>query len=99
MNSPNRFIQRMIIFIVLNLVLGFFLISSLINAFLTNPIINGLIFSVLGFGIIIILRQVYTLIPEIQWIEGYKRNKAKGLTGNLVNKKLILLAPMASLLE
>ena len=99
MNSPNRFIQRMIIFIILNLVLGFFLISSLINAFLTNPIINGLIFFVLGFGIIIILRQVYTLIPEIQWIEGYKRNKAKGLTGNLVNKKLILLAPMASLLE
>ena len=99
MNSPNRFIQRMIIFIILNLVLGFFLISSLSDAFLTNPIINGLIFSVLGFGIIIILRQVYTLIPEIQWIEGYKRNKAKGLTGNLDNKKLILLAPMASLLE
>ena len=99
MNSPNRFIQRMIIFIILNLVLGFFLISSLINAFFTNIIINGLIFSVLGFGIIIILRQVYTLIPEIQWIEGYKRNKAKGLTGNLVNKKLKLLAPMASLLE
>jgi len=99
MNSPNRFIQRMIIFIILNLVLGFFLISSLINAFLTNLIINGLIFSVLGFGIIIILRQVYTLIPEIQWVEGYKRNKAKGLTGNLDNKKLILLAPMASLLE
>ena len=99
MNSPYRFIQRMIIFIILNLVLGFFLISSLFNAFLTNPIINGLIFSVLGFGIIIILRQVYTLRPEIQWIEGYKRNQAKGLTGNLVNKKLILLAPMASLLE
>ena len=99
MNSPNRFIQRMIIFIILNLVLGFFLISSLINAFLTNLIINGLILSVLGFGIIIILRQVYTLIPEIQWVEGYQRNKAKGLTGNLDNKKLILLGPMASLLE
>ena len=99
MNSPNRFIQRMIVFIVLNLILGFFLISSLSDAFLTNPIINGLIFAVLGFGIIIIFRQVYTLRPEIQWIEGYKRNKAKGLTGNLDNKKLVLLAPMASLLE
>jgi hypothetical protein len=99
MNSPNRFIQRIIIFIILNLILGFFLISSLINAFLTNPIINGLIFSVLAFGIIIILRQVYTLIPEIDWIEGYKRNKLKGLTGNLSNKKLILLAPMAGMLE
>ena len=99
MNSPNRFIQRMIIFIILNLILGFFLISSLSDAFLTNPVINGLIFSVLGFGIIIIFRQVYTLRPEIQWIEGYKRNKANGLTGKLDNKKLILLAPMASLLE
>ena len=99
MNSPNRFIQRMIIFIILNLVLGFFLISSLINAFLTNPIINGLIFAVLIFGIIIILRQVYTLIPEILWIENYRRNKSKGLTGNVKNKKLILLAPMAGMLE
>ena len=49
MNSPSRFIQRMIVFIILNLVLGFFLISSLVDAFLTNPIINGLIFSVLAF--------------------------------------------------
>ena len=76
MNSPSRFIQRMIVFIILNLVLGFFLISSLVDAFLTNPIINGLIFSVLAFGIIIIFRQVYTLLPEIEWIEGYKRNKS-----------------------
>ena len=98
MNSPSRFIQRMIVFIILNLVLGFFLISSLVNAFLTNPIINGLIFSVLTFGIIIIFRQVYTLLPEIEWIEGYKRHKSTGLTGNVKTKKLILLAPMAGML-
>ncbi len=98
MNSPSRFIQRMIVFIILNLLLGFFLISSLVDAFLTNPIINGLIFSVLAFGIIIIFRQVYTLLPEIEWIEGYKRNKSTGLTGNVKTKKLILLAPMAGML-
>jgi len=98
MNSPSRFIQRMIVFIILNLVLGFFLISSLVDAFLTNPIINGLIFSVLAFGIIIIFRQVYTLLPEIEWIEGYKRHKSTGLTGNVKTKKLILLAPMAGML-
>tara|TARA_Y100000741_G_scaffold342941_1_gene306358 strand:- start:1721 stop:2848 length:1128 start_codon:yes stop_codon:yes gene_type:complete len=88
----------MIVFIILNVVLGFFLISSLVDAFLTNPIINGLIFSVLAFGIIIIFRQVYTLLPEIEWIEGYKRNKSTGLTGNVKTKKLILLAPMAGML-
>tara|TARA_Y100001970_G_scaffold291556_1_gene429153 strand:+ start:20289 stop:21344 length:1056 start_codon:yes stop_codon:yes gene_type:complete len=65
---------------------------------MTNVIINGLIFSVLAFGIIVIFRQVYTLIPEIEWIEGYKRNKSKDLTGNIKTKKLILLAPMASML-
>ena len=95
MNSPSRFIQRMIVFIILNLVLGFFQISSLVDAFLTNPIIKGLF---LTFGIIIIFRQVYTLLPEIEWIEGYKRHKSTGLTGNVKTKKLILLAPMAGML-
>ena len=75
------------------------LLSSLILAFLTNPYINGLIFCVLGFGIFIVMRQVLILKPEIIWVEAYKRNKTSGLTSSVSNKKLILLAPMASMLE
>ena len=99
MNSPIRFMQRMIIFLIIALLIGFFLFSSLITAFLTNPYINGLIFGVLAFGIIIILRQVFILKPEIIWVEAYKRNISKGLTSSVSSKKLSLLAPMASMLE
>jgi len=91
--------QRMIIFLIIALLIGFFLFSSLITAFLTNPYINGLIFCVLAFGIIIILRQVFILKPEIIWVEAYKRNISKGLTSSVSSKKLSLLAPMASMLE
>jgi len=91
--------QRMIIFLIIALLIGFFLFSSLITAFLTNPYINGLIFGVLAFGIIIILRQVFILKPEIIWVEAYKRNISKGLTSSVSSKKLSLLAPMASMLE
>jgi len=99
MNSPIRFMQRMIVFLIIALLIGFFLFSSLITAFLTNPYINGLIFCVLAFGIIIILRQVFILKPEIIWVEAYKRNISKGLTSSVSSKKLSLLAPMASMLE
>jgi len=99
MNSPNRFIQRMVFFLLIASVLCFLLLSSLISAFLTNPYINGLIFCVLGFGIFIVMRQVLILKPEILWVEAYKRNKTSGLTSSPFNKKLILLAPMASMLE
>jgi len=99
MNSPNRFIQRMVFFLLIASVLCFLLLSSLISAFLTNPYINGLIFCVLGFGIFIVMRQVLILKPEILWVEAYKRNKTSGLTSSSFNKKLILLAPMASMLE
>ena len=99
MNSPIRFMQRMIIFLIIALLIGFFLFSSLITAFLTNPYINGLIFCVLAFGIIIILRQVFILKPEIIWVEAYKRNISEGLTSSVSSKMLSLLAPMASMLE
>jgi len=99
MNNPNRFIQRMVAFLLIASVLCFLLLSSLISAFFTNPYINGLIFCVLGFGIFIVMRQVLILKPEIIWVEAYKRNKTSGLTSSVSNKKLILLAPMASMLE
>ena len=99
MNSPNRFIQRMVFFLLIASLLCFLLLSSLISAFLTNPYINGLIFCVLGFGIFIVMRQVLILKPEILWVEAYKRNNTSGLTSSSFNKKLILLAPMASMLE
>ena len=99
MNSPIRFIQRMVVFIVVTSIIGAFLVHSLLDAFYTNPMLNGLIIFVLFFGIVVIFRQVFTLKPEISWVESYKRSQTKGLTSSVNNHKLVLLAPMSSMLE
>jgi len=99
MNSPIRFIQRMAVFVVVTMIIGFFLVNQLLEAFFTNPILNGLILFVLVIGIIIIFRRVFILKPEISWIESYKRSRTKGLSSTLKNEKLILLASISSMLE
>ena len=99
MNSPIRFIRRMVVFLVITFLIGAFLGESLLDAFRTNPMLNGLIIFVLLFGIIIVFRQVFTLKPEISWVESYKRSQTKGLTSSLKNANLVLLAPMSSMLE
>ena len=99
MNSPIRFIQRMAVFVVVTMIIGFFLVNQLLEAFFTNPMLNGLILFVLVIGIIIIFRRVFILKPEISWIESYKRSRTKGLSSTLKNEKLILLASISSMLE
>ena len=99
MNSPIRFIQRMVVFIVVTSLIGAFLVHSLLDAFYTSPMLNGLIIFVLFIGIVVIFRQVFTLKPEISWVESYKRSQTKGLTSSVNNHKLVLLAPMSSMLE
>ena len=99
MNSPIRFIKRMAVFVVVTMIIGFFLVNQLLEAFFTNPMLNGLILFVLVIGIIIIFRRVFILKPEISWIESYKRSRTKGLSSTLKNEKLILLASISSMLE
>ena len=99
MNSPIRFIQRMAVFVVVTMIIGFFMVNQLLEAFFTNPMLNGLILFVLVIGIIIIFRRVFILKPEISWIESYKRSRTKGLSSTLKNEKLILLASISSMLE
>ena len=99
MNSPVRFIKRMVVFLIITFLIGAFLGNSLLDAFKTNPMLNGLIIFVLLFGTIIVFRQVFTLKPEISWVESYRRSQTKGLTSSLKNTHLVLLAPMSSMLE
>ena len=99
MNSPIRFIKRMVVFLIITVLIGAFLGYSLLEAFNTNPMLNGLIIFVLLFGTIIVFRQVFTLKPEISWVESYRRSQTKGLTSSLKNTNLVLLAPMSSMLE
>ena len=95
MMTPRRYLVRMGIFLVLALVLGGLLFQPLLEAFVTNPWLNGLIFGVLAFGIVFCFQGVMKLYPEINWIEGYRRNEP----ALSVRTPPRLLAPMATLLR
>ena len=94
MTRPQRFLTRMILFLVAVLAVLGVLLRPVIEAFLANPALNGLIGGVLLVGIVYIFRQVLTLRPEVEWIETYRRSQP----GLSVQSQPVLLAPMAAML-
>ncbi|MBV8121765.1 MAG: flagellar motor protein MotA [Alphaproteobacteria bacterium] len=99
MNRPRRFLIRMALFLVLVAALAAALGRSLVTAFLGNPAVNGVILGILLAGIAYIFRQVVMLVPEIEWIEGFRRLQAgaeEPISGRRGEPRL--LAPMARML-
>ncbi len=94
MTRPQRYLGRMIAFVVVVVLIGGALVGELQRAFLANAALNGAILGVLVLGIAYILRQVVLLKPEVDWIETYRRNEP----GLSVQKSPNLLAPMAAML-
>src|ERR1700730_18795669 len=78
MHRSHRFLLRMSIFLGLVAALAYGLNRSLVNAFMGNPAVNGVILGILLAGIIYIFRQVLLLDPELQWIESFRNDQAAG---------------------
>jgi hypothetical protein len=95
MTRPGRYLIRMLLFVVAVLAVAALLFPSLIQAFYTNPLLNGLILGVLILGIIYNLRQVLLLGPEVRWIEHF-RGEREDIAGP---EEPRLLAPMATMLS
>ncbi len=95
MTSPQRYLVRMVIFVVAVLAVSLALFPALEGAFMTNPALNGLILGVLLAGIVYIFRQVLLLGPQVAWIEAYRRG---GDSAVPVQSAPRLLAPVAQLL-
>ncbi|MDA0262247.1 MAG: flagellar motor protein MotA [Proteobacteria bacterium] len=94
MTRPQRYLGRMIAFVVVVILIAGALVGELKSAFLANAALNGVILGVLILGIAYIIRQVILLRPEVDWIETYRRNEP----GLSVQKSPTLLAPMAAML-
>ena len=94
MTRPRRYLKWMVAFLVIAAAVTVVLFSSLQNAFLANPGLNGLIVGVFIVGVIIVFRQVIRLEPEVKWIEAQNRSE----DSIAVSKMPELLAPMAAML-
>ncbi|MDP1724112.1 MAG: flagellar motor protein MotA [Alphaproteobacteria bacterium] len=75
MMTPNRYLKRMVLFLIAITCLSLVFIGSIKNFFMANPLLNGAILSLLIFGIFYQIRQVLLLKPEYNLIEALKRHR------------------------
>ncbi len=94
MTSPQRFINRMIIFLVLSAAAIAFAYDVVWRIYLYNPVLNGLILAILLLGIVYIFRRAFGIKPEIRWIEAFRTSHP----GFSLQAAPRLLAPVASAL-
>ena len=92
LTSPRIFLVRMLVFLILCGLIAFVLQRQIINAFMANPWLNGLIVAVLLIGIILAFHQVIRLFAEVSWVNSYRRADQKP------PRTPALLAPMAAML-
>jgi hypothetical protein len=77
LSSPNVFLFRMVIFLV---IVGFvvaMLYRQIGVAFMANPFLNGLILGVLLVGVILAIVQVARLFREVRWVNGFRSGRAR----------------------
>lgn len=95
MIKPQKYLNRTIFFLIGVIIVCAFLFPTMQSAFATNPGLNGLIALVLIAGIIISMRQTYTLIPAVHWLENFKNANENETTGDAPE----LLGAMAKMMD
>jgi hypothetical protein len=94
LSSPRIFLFRMLVFVILGGLVAFVLHKQVQVAYMANPSLNTLIISVLLIGIVLSVRQVIRLYPEIAWVNNFRLADP----GLAVERPPVLLAPMAAML-
>jgi hypothetical protein len=94
LSSPWVYLIRMMIFLAVVAFIALILYRQIASAFMSNPGLNGLIIGTGLVGILLAIRQVIRLMPEVNWVNGFRL----GDPGIEVRRPPVLLAPMATLL-
>ena len=94
LSSPRIFLVRMVIFLIIAAFVPLVLYREVAAAFMANPGLNGLILGVLVIGIAMAVRNVIGLIPEVHWVNSFRRRET-----SFDQTPPRLVAPMASLLR
>lgn len=94
LTPPRIYLIRMAVFLVLAGFVAFILYRQIWAAFLANPGLNALILGVMGIGIVLAIRQVWRLFPEVRWVNTIRQTEE----GLVAPANPVLLAPMAALI-
>lgn len=94
LSTPSVYLFWMIIFLILAAFALLVLYRQILEAFQSNPGLNGVIVVVGVFGVLYAFGQVIRLFPEVNWLNSYRA----GDPGIEMRDPPKLLAPMASLL-
>ncbi len=94
MTDPRPYLVRMLLFLTLAGGAAGLVSDSLIQAFVSNPILNSFILLMLLVGILRNLRQVLVLAPEVRWLQSWQHAGAH--PASMPTPRL--LAPMAAML-
>ena len=95
LTPPRIYLVRMAVFLVLAGFVAFILYRQIWAAFLANPGLNALILGVMFIGVVLAVRQVWRLFPEVRWVNALSRTEDG--PGSMVSP--VLLAPMAALIS
>jgi hypothetical protein len=90
--SPTVYLIKILIFLVLVALVAAILFNQLLTFFWQNPFINSLILLALAIGILLSIRQIMGLFPEIKWVNALQQ-------GTMPAQQPKLLAPVANLLR
>ncbi|MBM1172859.1 MotA/TolQ/ExbB proton channel family protein [Microvirga arabica] len=94
LTPPRIYLIRMVVFLVLAGFVAFILYRQIWEAFQANPGLNALIMGVMVIGIVLAIRQVWRLRPEVRWVNTLQRTEE----GLVAPTPPVLLAPLAALL-
>jgi hypothetical protein len=95
MRNPNRVLIWIAVFLAAVAAAAGALYAPLNQAFLANPVFNGMILGVLLVGLVINCRHVLVLKPEVEWVERFRHAEA-GDAPSLAGSRL--LGSMAQML-
>jgi hypothetical protein len=95
MTDPQRFLNRVLVFLALAVVVAAVLYDVIWLAFSHNPALNGLILAALLIGIGFNIRRILQLKPETQWIEAFRTNQP----GLSLQDPPQIIAPVAAALS
>jgi hypothetical protein len=96
MSNPLVYLVRMVLFLIVVCGLAFVLRHDLLRVFMNTPILNGVILGVLLLGIVVVIRQVISLVPEVKWLQRFRlrRDQDPPPPSDTIN----MLAPLATML-